>query len=143
MYSVEQQALAQLVSAHKLAASPKFAADLQLHCTETERQAELVRERLEANGGSSSIVKEAIMKLGGKGFLLFAQIMPETPGRLAAHAYSYEAMEWAGYEMLIRFAEEAGDAETAEVARKIRDEERTNDGAAGERLRWGRGSLAS
>ncbi len=61
------------------------------------------------------------MKLGGKGFLLFAGLQPETPGRLAAHAYSYEAMEWAGYEMLGRFAEAAGDTQTLDAARVIRD----------------------
>ena len=32
------------------------------------------------------------MELGGKAFLLVAKVLPETPGRLAAHAYSYEAM---------------------------------------------------
>lgn len=125
MYSVEQQALAQLVTAPKLAGDPGLAEAFRLHHDETEKQAELVRERLEAHGGSSSAIKDAIMKLGGKGFLLFARMMPETPGRLAAHAYSYEAMEWAGYEMLIRFADAAGDTRTAGIARQIRDQERT------------------
>lgn len=64
------------------------------------------------------------MKLGGKGFLLFARVAPETPGRLVTHAYSYEAMEWAGYEMLIRFAQHAGDEQTIAVAKAIRDQER-------------------
>ncbi len=125
MYSVEQQALAQLVTAPKLAGDPGLAEDFRLHHDETEDQAERVRERLEVLGGSPSAVKDAIMKLGGKGFLLFARMMPETPGRLAAHAYSYEAMEWAGYEMLIRFSEAAGDDQTATVGREIRDQERT------------------
>ena len=124
MYSVEQQALAQLVTAPKLAGDPALAEDYRRHHDETEGQAERVRERLEAHGGSASVVKDAIMKLGGKGFLLFARMMPETPGRLAAHSYSYEAMEWAGYEMLMRFAEAAGDSQTAAVAREIRDQER-------------------
>jgi ferritin-like metal-binding protein YciE len=124
MYSVEQQALAQLVSASKLAVDGGMATDFDLHYEETKMQAESIRERLEAQGGSVSAIKDAIMKLGGKGFLLFAQVMPETPGRLAAHAYAYEAMEWAGYEMLIRFARAAGDPATVAVAEKIRDEER-------------------
>ena len=33
------------------------------------------------------------MKLGGKGFLAFAQAHPDTPGKLLAHALSYEALE--------------------------------------------------
>ena len=125
MYSVEQQALAQMVSAPDLAGDPNLASDFRLHHTETEQQAALVLKQLEAHGESPSALQGAIMKLGGKGFLLFAQLMPETPGRLAAHAYSYEAMEWAGYEMLGRFAEAAGDAQTADVARQIGEQERT------------------
>jgi ferritin-like metal-binding protein YciE len=124
MYSVEQQALAQMVSAPKLAGEPSIAADFREHHLETEQQAESVRQRLEAHGGSPSAIKDAVMKLGGKGFLLFARVAPETPGRLVTHAYSYEAMEWAGYEMLIRFAEHAGDEETVAVAKAIRDQER-------------------
>lgn len=125
MYSVEQQALAQMVTAPKLAGDPGLAADFQQHYTETQQQADQVRERLEALGGSPSKIKDAVMKLGGKGFLLFARVMPETPGRLIDHAYSYEAMEWAGYEMLRRFAEHAGDAETVATAKAIGAQERT------------------
>ena len=124
MYSVEQQALAQLVSAPKIAGDPGLAEDFRRHHVETQEQAELVRERLQAHGGSPSAIKDAVMKLGGKGFLLFAQVQPETPGRLLDHAYSYEAMEWAGYEMLLRFAERAGDSETVVAARTIRSQER-------------------
>ena len=125
MYSVEQQALAQMKSAPGLAGDPGLADAFRLHQTETEQQAALVEKRLEAHGESSSALQNAIMKLGGKGFLLFAAVMPETPGRLAAHAYSYEAMEWAGYEMLVRFAEAAGDSETVAAARTNQGQERT------------------
>jgi ferritin-like metal-binding protein YciE len=125
MYSVEQQALAQMVKAPDLAGDPGLAEDFRQHHLETEKQAEMVRERLEALGGSPSMLKDAIMKLGGKGFLLFARVQPETPGRLIDHAYSYEAMEWAGYEMLRRFAEHADDPQTAETARTIGAQERT------------------
>ncbi len=124
IYSVEQQAIAQMVSAPKLAGEPKIAADFREHHLQTEQQAESVRQRLEAHGGSPSAIKDAVMKLGGKGFLLFARVAPETPGRLVNHAYSYEAMEWAGYEMLIRFAQHAGDQQTVTVAKTIRDQER-------------------
>ena len=124
MYSVEQQALSQLAQAPAIAGDPYLAAAIEHHTKETETHAELVLERLEAHGAKPSMIKDAIMKLGGKGFALFAAAMPETPGRLTAHAYSYEAMEWAGYEMLARFAQEAGDAKTVEVAREIGGQER-------------------
>lgn len=124
MYSVEQQALAQMIRAPDLAEDPALANDFRLHYEETKQQAQLVGDRLEALGGSPSTIKDAIMRVGGKGFLLFAQAMPETPGRLVDHAYSYEAMEWAGYEMLQRFAERAGDMETHRVAGEIAAQER-------------------
>src|SRR3954453_15925591 len=125
MYSVELQALGQMASAPAIAGFPKLAEDFAVHYTETQQQAELVRGRLEAHSGKPSLMKDAIMKLGGKGFLLFARVMPETPGRLIDHAYSYEAMEWARYEMLARFAERAGDIETIQIAKTIGDQERT------------------
>lgn len=124
MYAVEQQALAQMVRAPDLAEDPELAEDFRRHHDETKEQARMVGERLEALGGSSSAIKDAVMRAGGKGFLLFAQAMPETPGRLVDHAYSYEAMECAGYEMLRRFAERAGDEQTREVAIEIGDQER-------------------
>jgi ferritin-like metal-binding protein YciE len=124
MYSVEQQALAQLVSAPDIAGDPGIADEFRKHYAETEKQAEKVRARLEALGGSPSSIKDLIMKAGGKGFLLFAKLLPETPGRLVAHAYAYEAMEWAGYQMLIRFAQRVGDSATMQAAEEIRNEER-------------------
>src|SRR5690606_24400636 len=61
----------------------------------------------------------------------FARVQPDTPGKLAAHAHSYEALELAAYEMLIRMARLAGDDETARVAHNIRDQEQTmRDGIA-------------
>jgi ferritin-like metal-binding protein YciE len=114
----------QLKSAPEIAGDPTIAADFARHYTETEGQAGLVRERLEARGGSPSAVKDAVMKVGGKGFLLFARVQPETPGRLLAHAFAYEAMEWAGYEMLCELARRAGDEKTEEAAERIAGEER-------------------
>jgi ferritin-like metal-binding protein YciE len=123
-YSIEQQALAQLRTAPDLVEDPTLAGHLREHLTETEEQAERVRARLEAHGGSPQKAKDLVMKLGGKGMVAFAGAQPDTTGKLTAHAHSYEALEWASYEMLIRMAERAGDAETAATARAIRDQER-------------------
>lgn len=125
LYSMELQALVQMEKAPDLAQAPELAEDFRTHHRETEEQAARVGERLEALGGSSSPIKNAIMKLGGKGFLLFARLQPETPGKLVAHAYSYEAMEWAGYEVLIRMSELVGDPTTAGLGREIQVQERT------------------
>ncbi len=44
----------------------------------------------------------------GQGFALFAKFQPDTPGKLVAHAYSYEHMELAAYDLLGRMAERGG-----------------------------------
>jgi ferritin-like metal-binding protein YciE len=123
-HSIEEQALVQLRRAPEIARDPEIAALFSEHLVETEMQERLVRDRLEAHGGSPSRVKEAVMKAGGLGFVLFAKSQPDTPGKLVTHAFSYEALEQASYELLLRVAERAGDEETAEVASRIRDEER-------------------
>jgi ferritin-like metal-binding protein YciE len=125
MYSVEQQAMAQLVSAPALAGDKQFSNDLRRHYAETEQHLRLVRERLDSYEKSVSFLKTVIMKAGGKGFLLFALTQPETSGKLLVHSYSYEAMEWAGYEILRRFAQMADDPQTLAVALTIRDQERS------------------
>lgn len=123
-YSIEQQALAQMRTAPDMAGSATLAQHFREHLVETERQAEMVKDRLDAVGGSPSKLKDAVMRLGGKGFLLFARVQPDTPGKLATHAHSYEALELAAYEMLIRMAKRAGDEQTAVVAATIREQER-------------------
>lgn len=63
------------------------------------------------------------MRLGALNWGMFFQAQPDTPGKLAAFAYAFEGLEIAGYELLTRVAERAGDEETAAIARRIRDEE--------------------
>jgi len=124
LYSVEQQALAQLKSApDAINLGDQLGNDFRRHHAETEGQAEAVLHRLEELGGSPSTVEDVIMKVGGKGFLLFAKLQPESPGRLVAHAYSYESMEWAGYQMLKRLADAIGDETTERLADRIGAEE--------------------
>jgi ferritin-like metal-binding protein YciE len=123
-HSIEVQALAQMRSAPGLASDPGLARAFEEHEKETERHEQLVRDRLSAHGASPSRLKDAVMAVGGKGFVLFARSQPDTDGKLATHAISYEHLELAAYELLSRVASRAGDEETAEVARSIRDEER-------------------
>jgi ferritin-like metal-binding protein YciE len=123
-HSIEEQALTQLRRAPDIAGDAGLAEIFQRHLQETEGHERLVRDRLEAHGGKPSAIKEAVMKVGGAGFVMFAGSQPDTPGKLTAHAYSYEHLELASYELLEIVARRAGDEETATVARRIRDEER-------------------
>jgi ferritin-like metal-binding protein YciE len=122
-HSIEVQALAQMRSAPDMADAPQLAEAFRAHLVETERHEQLTRERLDAHGASPSKLKDLLMGIGGKGFVLFARSQPDTTGKLTAHALSYEHLELAAYEELIQVADRAGDQETVEVARRIRDEE--------------------
>jgi ferritin-like metal-binding protein YciE len=122
-HSIEEQALVQMRLAPRIAGDTELASIFREHWAETDGHERRTRERLEARGAAPSKLKEAVMKAGGLGFALFATSQPDTPGKLVAHAYSYEHLELASYELLIRVAERAGDAETADAGRAIRAEE--------------------
>jgi ferritin-like metal-binding protein YciE len=122
-HSIEEQALQQMRAAPQIAGDDRLAQAFRDHLAETEEQERLVRERLEALGEHPSKLKDIVMRAGGEGFVLFARSQPDTPGKLTAHAYSYEHLEVASYELLSRVAERAGDQETADLARRIREQE--------------------
>lgn len=123
-HAIEAQALQQLRKAPDIAGVPELARALKEHERETETHERLVRERLEARDAEPSTVKDVAARAGAFGFLLFARVQPDTPGKLTAHAFSYEHLELAGYELLAGFADRAGDVETAAAARRIREDER-------------------
>jgi ferritin-like metal-binding protein YciE len=123
VHSIEEQALQQLRVAPRLARDPELAGAFREHLTETEEQERRVRARLAAHGADPSKVKDWVARAGGVGMVLFARSQPDTPGKLTAHAYSYEHMELAAYELLALVAERAGDSETTDMARSIREQE--------------------
>ncbi len=124
VHSIELQALAQLRAAPKIAGDERLCEAFERHLVETEDQERRVRERLEALGGKPSKLKDVAGAAAGWGMVAFAAAQPDTPGKLAMHAYSYEHMELAAYELLKRLAERAGDEETARMATAIAVEER-------------------
>ena len=123
IHSIEVQALAQMRNAPDMAGDDRLADIFREHERETEEHKRLIEERLEALGESPTKLKDVAGYVTGKGFVIFAKFNPDTPGKLAAHAHSYEAMEEAAYEFLWRVAERAGDQETADVARTILEQE--------------------
>jgi ferritin-like metal-binding protein YciE len=124
VHSIEEQALAQMRLAPRLAGDPELRRAFAEHLRETEEQERLVREQLEHRGAKPSTVKDVAGRVGGWGMVLFARVNPDTPGKLAMHAYSYEHMELAAYELLRRIAERTGELGVAEVARRIGAQER-------------------
>jgi UDP-glucose 4-epimerase len=123
VHSIELQALAQLRAAPNIAGDERLCQAFEQHLVETEDQERRVRERLEALGGEPSKLKDAAGAAGGWGMVAFAAAQPDTPGKLTMHAFSYEHMELAAYELLKRLAERAGDEETARMAADIAEEE--------------------
>jgi ferritin-like metal-binding protein YciE len=123
VHSIEEQALQQLRTAPKIAGDEELARVFREHLAETEHQERRVRERLRARAVAASTFKDLVARAGGVGMVLFARSQPDTPGKLVAHAYSYEHMEIAAYDLLAIAADCARDPETVELARSIRAQE--------------------
>ena len=123
-HAIEEQSLAQMRSAPEIAGEPELARAFREHLGETEAHEERIERLLEERDASPSRIKDAVMWAGGKAFVLWGRMQPDTPGKLASHALSYEALEWASYDLLARTADRAGEADVAAAARAIRDEER-------------------
>lgn len=123
IHAIEEQALVQMKVAPKIAGDATLEAAFERHIGETEEQKRRVEERLEALGGSPSKVKDIAGAATAPAFALFAKFQPDTPGKLTSHAFSYEHMELAAYEILSRIAERANDQETVRVAKEIAGQE--------------------
>ena len=123
VHSIEAQALTQLRRAPDIAGDARLAPAFEHHLAETQGHEDRIRRRLEARGADPSTLKDAVGKAGGLGMVAFAKANPDTPGKLTAHAFSYEHMEIAAYELLRRVADRAGDEETVEVSQRNLEEE--------------------
>src|SRR3954453_23503036 len=124
LHSIEEQALAQMRLAPRVAGDTELQRIFVEHLNETEEHERLVRDQLERRDAKPSAVKDVAGRVGGWGMILFARVNPDTPGKLAMHAFSYEHMELAAYELLRRLAQRGGDATTVELARRVGAQER-------------------
>ena len=134
VHSIEVQALAQLERAPDIAGDERLATAFSDHLEETREQERLVREQLEARGADTSTLKDIAGRVGGWAMVAFAKLNPDTPGKLTAHAFSYEPMELAAYELLARAARRAGDHPVAELAERIGEQEKAMAGRLAERF---------
>src|SRR5882757_76756 len=124
VHAIEVQALEQMRLAPRIAGDRGLIAAFREHFAETHGHERQVREELERRDAAPSVVKDVAGRVGGWGMVLFARLNPDSPGKLAMHAYSYEHMELAAYELLRRFAERAGDERVRELAERIGASER-------------------
>ncbi|HEX8856136.1 MAG TPA: DUF892 family protein [Thermoleophilaceae bacterium] len=124
VHSIEEQALIQMKSAPKIAGDDELARVFSEHLVETEEHERRVRALLEARDSQPSKLKDVAGKAGGVGFVLFARAQPDTPGKLTAHAFSYEHMELAAYDLLSLFAERADEQDVVELAQAIGPQEK-------------------
>jgi ferritin-like metal-binding protein YciE len=122
-YAMEQNVLRMLDGMIETTDDPQMKSDLKQHKMETEQQAERLKQRLEAHDAAPSVVKEASGIIGAmmKGVVDLARA--DKAGRNARDGYATEHMEIASYQLLERVATQAGDEETAAVARQNREEE--------------------
>src|SRR5919107_6155184 len=123
VHSIEVQALAQMKAAPDIAGDERLAAVFREHLDETREQERLVEQALETRGADSSALKDIAGRVGGWAMIAFAKLNPDTPGKLTAHAFSYEHMEFAAYELLRRAARRAGDERVVGMAERIGNEE--------------------
>lgn len=124
LHSIEEQALAQMQLAPRLAGDSELQRIFVEHRNETEEHERLVRAQLDRRDAKPSAIKDVAGRAGGWGMILFARVNPDTPGKLAMHAYAYEHMEVAAYELLRRIAELAGDEPVRAMADEIGGQER-------------------
>ncbi len=119
------------------AISPEESAMFREHLSQTERQKELLEDRLRAFGREAgrNIFKDLINQAGAMAtdLLHAAKNHHDKATRNLMQAYAIENLEVAVYEALYAAADEAGDKETARLARSIQDEEK----AAAEKI-WDR-----
>lgn len=132
-HALEQMSLQMTQTAAKAAKDdPQLRQLFEHHHQETQEHERLIRQRIEAHGESPSTIKDIGARLAAMVKGVEAILPKDTPGRLARDGYVQEQTEIAAYELLSRVAERAGDAETAEVSRRILQNEReTADKIAG------------
>jgi ferritin-like metal-binding protein YciE len=123
VHSIEVQAVAQMERAPDLAGDPTLARAFSEHLEESREHERLVRDLLTQRGADTSTLKDLAGRVGGWAMIAFARMNPDTPGKLAAHSFSYEHMEVAAYALLERAADRAGDVAVAQLAREIGGQE--------------------
>lgn len=107
------------------ATDPVDAALFQEHLAETELQRQHLEERLKAMGKTHNSLKDAMNRVGAAAtdLLHLGKDAGDKATRNLIQAYAIENLEVATYESLYAAATEAGDVETANLAKQIQSQE--------------------
>lgn len=123
-HAMEQNVLRMLDGMISTTDDPEILDALEHHKMQTQGHADRMAQRLEAHDAQPSTVRQLGGVLGALAKMPLDFVRGEKAGRNARDAYATEHVEIAGYELLRRIAEKAGDEETATAAREIIEEER-------------------
>lgn len=123
-HAMEQNVLRMLDGMISTTDDPEILDALEHHKMQTQGHADRMAQRLEAHDASPSTVKQIGGVLGALAKMPLDLVRGEKAGRNARDGYATEHLEIAGYELLRRIAQKAGDEETATVAEEIIEEER-------------------
>jgi ferritin-like metal-binding protein YciE len=123
-HAMEQNVLRMLDGMISTTDDPEILDALEHHKMQTQGHADRMAQRLEAHGASPSTVRQLGGVLGALAKMPLDLVRGEKAGRNARDGYATEHMEIAGYELLRRIAQKAGDEETATAAQEIIAEEK-------------------
>src|SRR3954451_9178521 len=118
LHSIEEQALAQMQLAPRLAGAAELQRIFVEHHNETGEHERLVRAQLDRRDAKPSTIKDVAGRAGGWGMILFARVNPDTRGTLAMPASAREHRALAASESVRRFPEQAA----VEPVRAMADE---------------------
>jgi ferritin-like metal-binding protein YciE len=123
-HAMEQNVLRMLDGMISTTNDPDLVRELEHHKMETEGHVLRMKQRLEAHGGTPSMIKQAGGILGALAKLPLDMVRGDKAARNGRDGYATEHMEIATYELLSRIAEQAGDEETVAACREIIVEEK-------------------
>lgn len=125
VHALEQQSLALLkTTVEEICQDDELKRVYGAHLEQTEEHERLVSQRIEAHDAKPSAIRDLHLGTAKSGLHDLGAGPPDTAVKLAMNFFCLEHLEVAAYELLARIADQAGDGETAEVARRIAEEER-------------------
>lgn len=125
VHALEIQSISELEDAIELSKGSEMEELYGEQIEQAREHEQLVTERLEARGHKPEAVKDLTMKAASEvGLRDLKDRPPDTPVKLAVQTFTVGHLEIAAYEFLARFANEAGDGETGEVAERVLQQKR-------------------